>query len=106
MAKKIISLYEEFGDNIFTRHKMISFFDKIDHLKDKEIIIDFKKVKFISRSCADEYLKRKKRSNKILIERNMSQEVHSMFKVTLNQLKETNFSFSSCDAQGLITCSA
>jgi len=106
MAKKTILLYKEFGDNIFTRQRIASFFDKIENFKEKEIIIDFKKIEFISRSCADEYLKRKEESDKILTERNMPQQVCTMFKVVVNQLKEADFSFSSCNPQKLITCPA
>ncbi|HIH17347.1 MAG TPA: hypothetical protein HA250_02575 [Nanoarchaeota archaeon] len=94
MVKKVILLYKEFGDNIITRDTFSHFFERINSSREKEIVIDFKKVGFISRSCADEYLKLKKRSEKSIVERNLSNEVKSMFKVVEYQLREANFSFT------------
>ncbi len=79
MDNKIL-LTHEFGNNIFTRSSISDFFRKLNSLKNKEIILDFDKVEFISRSCADEYLKQKKLSTKKIVEANMSNEVYNMFK--------------------------
>lgn len=102
MAKKIIKLYDEFSDNIFTRKTVSSFFDRINKLKEKEIVIDFKDIDFISRSCADEYLKFKKRTKKSIVEINMSNEIRSMFKVVENQLREVNFSFTPRNSSNVL----
>ena len=93
MARKTILLHKEIGNNIFTRDILSRFFEKINHSRENEIVIDFRKVVFISRSCADEYLKLKKRSEKVIVERNIPNEVKSMFKLVQNQLREANFSF-------------
>ncbi len=68
-------------------------------MKSKEIIMDFKKVEFISRSCADEYLKQKKVSKKKILEANMSFEVCSMFKNVQNQYEKAGIeiSFDICN---------
>ena len=64
MVKKI-SLNNEFGENIVTRNSIAVFFkEKINSLKDDEIILNFIDIKFISRSCAAEYIKLKNESNK------------------------------------------
>jgi len=91
MKQKVLSLNEEFGNNIFTRSKISSFFDKINRLKEDKISIDFSDIEFISRSCVDEYLKLKNKSNKTLIERKMSNEISSMFSLVENQQKNTSF---------------
>jgi len=91
---KIINLIKEFGNNILTRNSVNSFFRrKIDSSKNNEIVLDFKNINFISRSCAAEYLKLRENSDKVLIERNMSDEIKSMFNLVINQLKNVNFSF-------------
>lgn len=91
MKQKVLSLNEEFGNNIFTRSKISSFFEKINRLKEDKIMIDFKDIEFISRSCADEYLKLKSKSNKTLVEINMSNEINSMFNLVKHQQKNISF---------------
>ena len=99
-------MYKEFGNNIFTRKTISSFFNRVNKLKEKEIVIDFKKIEFISRSCADEYLKLKKETKKLIIERNLSDEIKSMFKLVENQLKEVNFSFTPKNSSNILICPA
>jgi len=105
MAQKTLLLNKEFGDNIFTRHKMSSFFKKLSKIKEDKLILDFKNVEFISRSCVDEYLKLKEKMNKTLIERNMSDDLKPMFKLVENQLRSVNFSFTKetpCERVGCV----
>ena len=92
--KKIILLYKHFGNNIFTRSAIIEFFDEIKKQKTKEITIDFKNIDFISRSCADEYLKRKEKSNKIISEKNMQEQICFMFKAVKNQYEKAGITIS------------
>ncbi|MBR9704858.1 hypothetical protein GOV12_05580 [Candidatus Pacearchaeota archaeon] len=94
MAQKTLLLNKEFGDNIFTRHKMSSFFKNINKTKEDKLILDFKNIRFISRSCVDEYLKLKEKSNKTITERNMSNDLKSMFRLVENQLRSVNFEFT------------
>ena len=93
-------LSQEFGNNIFTRNTISAFFEEINRMKEAEIILSFKDIKFISRSCADEYLKQKEDSEKNIIERNMSKEVCSMFNAVKNQYekKGISVSFISCSS--------
>lgn len=93
MIKEIL-LLQEFGDNIFTRNTISAFFQKINKMKETEIKFNFKNVKFISRSCADEYLKRKEISKKKIIEVNMSKEICSMFNAVKEQYKEAGFTIT------------
>jgi len=93
MEKRIL-LVKEFGDNIFTRNTISSLIDSIEKLKQSKIVFDFKGIDFISRSCADEYMRRKNKSEKKFIEINMSPNVCSMFKVVEAQYKEAGISFS------------
>lgn len=94
MAKKIL-LNKEFGKNILTRNSMASFFnEKINNSNEDEIIIDFKNIDFISRSSAAEYLKLREESNKNLIEKNMPDEIKSMFNLVERQFRNANFIFT------------
>ena len=80
-----VLLAKEFGNNIFTRSSMSDFFKKLNKLKEKDMTLDFKSVEFISRSCADEYIKQKSKSKKKIVEANMSKEVYFMFDVVRKQ---------------------
>lgn len=93
MINKIL-LISEFGSNIFTRSSISNFFMKINSMKSKEIVLDFKDVEFISRSCADEYLKQKKTSKKKIVEANMSREVYLMFRNVKTQYEKAGITIS------------
>jgi len=82
------SLFEVFGNNIITRNSMKDFFEEINSLKSNKLILDFKKITFISRSCADEYLKQKKAINKEIAETNMSENICKMFSLVNRQYKK------------------
>jgi hypothetical protein len=93
MVKKFL-LSQEFGNNIFTRKTISSFFDKVNNIKSKEIEIDFKDIEFISRSCADEYIKQKEKSNKKIVEANMSKDICNMFLAVKTQYEKAGVSIS------------
>lgn len=78
MIKKIY-LSDYFGKMIITRNAVANFFSFLSQIQKKEIVLDFSEVEFISRSCADEYTKRKLASNKKIKEINISRNVSSMF---------------------------
>jgi len=97
MVKKFL-LLKELDHNILTRKTISALFEKINSLKEKEIILDFKDIDFISRSCADEYLKQKEKSKKKIVEKNIPKEVCSMFTAVKGQYEKegVNISFVSC----------
>ena len=96
MARKIL-LSQEFGSNIFTRNTISAFFEKVNKMKEEEIVLDFNDIEFISRSCADEYLKQKEESNKKIIERNMLDEVCHMFNAVKSQYDKKGITISFLD---------
>lgn len=98
MAKKIL-LSERFGSNIFTRNTISAFFRDIKEIKEAEIELDFSNVKFISRSCADEYIKQKEKTKKKILEVNIPENICSMFDAVKNQYEKAGFtiSFNICD---------
>ena len=63
------------------RESAKDFFNFIEPLSQKEIVLDFKGVLSISRSFAQEYVNRKKSSFKKIKEINVPQNVKKMFKV-------------------------
>ena len=74
---------------------MSAFLKKIINKSQRDdIVIDFKNIKFISRSCVAEYLKLKEETDKNLIEMHMSDEIKSMFSLVVNQSKSNNFIFT------------
>jgi len=103
MVNKIL-LTSQFGNNIFTRSSISNFFRKLNSVKDKKITLDFKDVEFISRSCADEYLKQKKISKKKVIEVNMSNNIYNMFRNVCVQYENMNLPipFTISQERGLV----
>ena len=84
---KVIFLNEFFDRQIVTRRAMSNFFDSISQTYEKEIVLDFKNIDFVSRSCADEYLKRKLNSKKEIKEINMSSNVRAMLSLASLQFR-------------------
>jgi len=84
---KTIFLINSFDRQIVTRRAMSSFFDSLSQTHEKEIILDFSNIDFISRSCADEYLKRKLNSKKEITETNMNNNVKAMISLAFLQFK-------------------
>lgn len=104
MRKEII-LADDFDKNIFTRSSIIYFFKMINSLKEEVLTLDFLKIDFISRSCADEYLKQKEKINKKITERNVSVDVSAMFRNVKNQYEHEGLkiSFKTCPSSELIS---
>ena len=73
---------------------MVELFERINNIKKSDIFIDFKDIGFISRSSAAEYLKLREGSDKRIIEKNMSEEVKSMFRLVEKQFRKVNFIFT------------
>ena len=95
MKKIKLLVSDNFGNKIFTRNTISLFFEKLRKIKQEKIVLDFKGIDFISRSCADEYLKLKEKlKTKTLIEKNMSNEICSMFEVVENQYKNLGITYS------------
>ncbi len=86
MKKKIL-LYNYFGNYIITRNAVADIFERLNNAKGEEIIMDFNKIEFISRSSADEYIKRKLAFNKRLVEKNISPNALAMFFLVIKQSK-------------------
>jgi anti-anti-sigma regulatory factor len=80
---------------MITRNSLADLFERhVENNKDNNVILDFKGIKFISRSCAAEYIKLRERSSKEVSEVNMFKDVEKMFKVILNQLLDNNYKFT------------
>jgi hypothetical protein len=78
-------LNEKLNNYIVTRTSIINLFKEINQLHNIKIEIDFKEVKFISRSCVDEYLKQKENSSKEINELNLSKDIKEMFDIVEKQ---------------------
>jgi hypothetical protein len=91
--EKRISLFEVFGNNLITRNSISDFFNDLKKRKEKKITLDFEKITFISRSCADEYLKQKKECKNEIIEINLSANICEMFNLVNKQYKKEDTTF-------------
>jgi len=84
MIKKI-TLLEYLDRIIVTRNAIADFFILLSRFSEKEILLDFSDIEFMSRSCADEYIKRKLASHKNIKEINLSKNVLAMFLLVARQ---------------------
>lgn len=84
MNKKFL-LLDYFNKIIVTRNAVAEFFSLLSQIKEKEIVLDFKEIEFMSRSCADEYIKRKLSLHKQIIEINLSHNILAMFLLVVKQ---------------------
>lgn len=100
----MVNLIDVFGSNILTRNSIKLFFDVLKKSKNKNFEINFSDIEFISRSCADEYLKLKETSKKKLVESNMSDSVYNMFLNIKRQYEsaDINFDFVISHEKGIL----
>ena len=101
-ARKV-SIFDKLGERIFTRTTIQDFLSEISKLKEKEITLDFNNVKFISRSCTDEYLKFIRTSKKKIKSINQSPDVFMMIKAVENGLNAISISKAS-DISKCVLC--
>ena len=80
-----ISLVRDFSENLGFRHAACELFEKIEALPQEKVVIDFDKVRFISRAFAHEYLTRKKTSSKHIEEISVPEVVEKMFYAVMCQ---------------------
>ncbi len=76
-----ILIKEEVSEDLALRDSARKFFNKIEALPTKEVVVDFKNVRSISRSFAHEYLSQKQKLEKVIVEINIPPNVQKMFKV-------------------------
>ncbi len=74
MEKKIL-VFKTAGTVLSTRKNADEFFKEIKRQKAKDVILDFKKVEFMSRSFADQYLQLKIDSRIQIREINKNDEI-------------------------------
>ncbi len=86
MKKKTFLLFDYFQNNVVIRNRMREFFKKVEKEKAEDIVIDFKNIDFISRSCSDEYLKLKAKSKKFFKETNVKDNVRKMLEQVYKSL--------------------
>jgi anti-anti-sigma regulatory factor len=101
---KRVSIINKLGENIFTRMTMRDFLSETSKLKEKKVILDFNKVKFISRSCADEYVKFIENSKKEIQSVNQSPEVKIMIQAVKNRMNTILVSEEENENSGKILC--
>ena len=93
---KEIFLFNEFGHNIITRRCMQDFFEKISKHKEDKLVLNFSKIEFISRTCADEYIKSKNSSLKNITESNLNKNVSDMLSVITHIPTLTKIGYNEC----------
>ncbi len=84
-----IMIKEQISVDLALRDSADTFFDYLESIPQKEIIVDFNSVKSISRSFAHEYITRKNQSKKSITETNVPDNVKKMFKVIEQPAEKT-----------------
>lgn len=78
---KKIFISKKISADLALRDNVIKLFEEIKKSKDQRIIIDFSNVNTITRSFADEYLKRRKQIKKEIVEQNVPSNISKMFEI-------------------------
>lgn len=78
------------SQDLTLRHNASVLFDEIESLPEDHITVDFKYVRTMTRSFAQEYTSRKAKSQKTIRETNVSQNIRKMFKVVERVSEKTN----------------
>lgn len=76
-----IKLVNQISKNLIFRDTADKLFDDINDINEPEIIIDFNKIKSITRSFAHQYLINKRKSKKNIIVINISPNIKNMFEL-------------------------
>ena len=69
------------SENLSLRDLAKDFFKELESMPTKEIVLDFKGIRSISRSFAHEYLVQKEKSQKVFNEINMPENVKRMISI-------------------------
>lgn len=69
------------SEDLATRNRACQFFEILESTKFDSVVVDFAHVQSITRSFADEYMKRKKTSKMSIHERNVPNNVQKMFEI-------------------------
>ncbi len=80
-----IMVSERIAQNLVTRRAADELFDFVRAAPQKKVTVDFKSVKFASRSFVHEYLMLKGDVKKKVVEKNMPVEVRRMFEFVSKQ---------------------
>lgn len=87
MKEKEIMIVKMINSNLGMRSSAKNFFEDLNNISNTKLVINFENVKFMSRSFAQEYVQQKKRTNKIIIEKNKPKDVQCMLNVVKNSKK-------------------
>jgi len=85
---KKIEIAEVLSPRLGFRDSAKDFFHMINQLPADTVEIDFTDVKFMSRSFAHEYIQEKKKSRKIILESNVSENVYAMFQAVKKSIRD------------------
>lgn len=76
-----VSIAKVIAPNLMLRGIADAFFDKLEKMAAKRIVVDFAGVESISRSFAHQYLGRKRGSSKAITEVNLSTDISRMLEL-------------------------
>lgn len=86
-----IKIKDAISPDLALRDTANEFFDSMESRKNRKIAIDFSGVSSISRSFAQQYLARKQKSRKEIVDVNIPSNIRKMFELIKNQEKKENF---------------
>ncbi|MGL6299044.1 MAG: STAS-like domain-containing protein [Methanobacteriaceae archaeon] len=82
-----IFLEKEISENLGIRHTAERLFNKLNHNKSSNVVMNFDNVEFMSRSFAQEYVFQKEHSELNITEKNIPYNVKMMLEVVYDNLK-------------------
>lgn len=76
-----IKIREKIASNLYLREAANRLFDSIEKRKSSEIVFDFEGIQFMSRSFAHQYLTRKAKTKKKIVEIHFSPNLQRMLDI-------------------------
>ncbi len=86
------------------RHNAERLFRAAEALEAKEVVIDFSSCESLTRSFAQEYVRRKALSKKKVIEKGLSEDSRSMLKIVQTPRQGKRFDFSKWKESAFPSC--
>ena len=98
----IIQLSKKIGNDLFLREAANQLFDFVEKHESISVTLDFSSVRTMSRSFAHQYLTRKIKKTKKIVEVNKSQNVNQMFEyVTRSAVRPTVIQTNKMEIEAL-----
>lgn len=83
-----LAIKDQISEDLTTRNRASQFFEMVEASSFDRVVVNFDQVRSISRSFADEYVRRKMMSRVTVIEKNVPMNVKKMFDIVSSPVEK------------------